>query len=185
MNVFFTCPTSDLVASYERFADFIRVIKKEGCKVRYDWIEEALIAMKSGVEGDSDVIYDKKIKAIQQASCLIAEGTHKSFTVGHQITIALNKSIPVLLLHKNSSSNKSYVSGIKSEWLTKKAYRSDDEAREIIKSFLETYKDKKRTFRFQLVLTQSENEFLDTRMKVENKSKTDIIRSYIQKNMKK
>lgn len=185
MNIFFTCSTSALLENYKRYNRFIKAIKEAGHKISDEWVDEAKYNISIGNLGDTDAFYQRKLEAIYNSDLLIAEGTIKSFTVGHQITIALTRSIPVLFFYQENkkTAKSSYVEGIKSIWLTKASYRNDNEAIQLMLDFIKTYSNKNKKYRFNLVLTQAENAFLESQMKKLNISKTEIIRSLIKKEM--
>jgi hypothetical protein len=161
-------------------------IKKLGHELTDDWLGKAYRNIQKGKFEDSNSLYERKIRAITDSSVIIAESSIKSFTVGHQITIGLNKAIPVLLLYKvGRKKQKSYIEGIKSSWLTKRSYETDEMAIKIIDEFLDTYSSKRKTYRFNLVINQEENRFLEKNMAKFDQSKTEVIRNLIEDAMKK
>ncbi|MFA6007389.1 MAG: hypothetical protein WC784_01945 [Candidatus Shapirobacteria bacterium] len=186
MKVFFTCSTSRLLENYDRYQMLCSHIKKLGHELTDDWLGKAYRNIQKGKFEDSNSLYERKIRAITDSSVIIAESSIKSFTVGHQITIGLNKAIPVLLLYKvGRKKQKSYIEGIKSSWLTKRSYETDEMAIKIIDEFLDTYSSKRKTYRFNLVINQEENRFLEKNMAKFDQSKTEVIRNLIEDAMKK
>lgn len=184
MRVFFTCSSEGLIKNFGGNKEITEHIKKFGHEITYDWIGKAYQEIKNGIIGDTERYYEEKIKGIKEADILIVEGSHKSFSVGHQISIALGKSKPILFLYSTANKlKKHYLEGIKSPWLVKKGYLDTNEAFSQIEDFLALYQKGKK-YRFNLVLTQEENKFLEKLMRVRQKTKTDIIRDLIQKSMK-
>lgn len=183
MNIYFTCSTSSLETEYKEYKKLIKHIENLGHTILYPWIDEAYKNLKKNKLGDLELYYQKKVEAISESDVVIAEGSLKSFTVGHQITIALNKAIPVLLLYKirPTDSQEPYAEGIKSKWIHKYSYKNDNEALEIIEKFLDTYCGKDKKYRFHLVITQQENKILEGIAEKTKKTKTQIIRDLIKK----
>ncbi len=185
MKVFFTCSTSKFLENYGHYQMICNHIKKLGHELTDDWLSQAYRNIQNKKTNDSNILYKKKIRAINNSSVIIAESSIKSFTVGHQITIGLNKAIPVLLLYKvGRKKQKSYIEGIQSNWLTKCSYDTDEKAIKIIDDFLDTYSSKPKTYRFNLVINQEENRFLEENMSKFDQSKTEVIRNLIENAMK-
>ncbi|MBN1618648.1 hypothetical protein JW887_04910 [Candidatus Dojkabacteria bacterium] len=185
MKVFFTCSTTKFEQRYPIYKKITSFIEKEGHILSDVWLDEALLNIRKNTFKDPDVLYKRKYEAIMNSDLVIAEGTYKSFTVGHQISIALSKSIPTLIIYhkRNGDKEKYYVAGINSPFLTKKRYTTISEAYKIIKSFFSIYSGRKKRHRFQLVLNQDENKFLDVLMQKEGLTKTDVIRNLIHSEM--
>lgn len=161
-------------------------MEKQGHLITDKWIESAYRNLKSSIVGNLDEYYQRKLKAIFEADVVIAESSLKSFSVGHQITTALAKAKPVLLL-KTLEQNKKvepYIEGVNSTWLIKKRYKDDTEALSHILEFLETFGNK-RTVRFNLVMSHEENSFLEDLKKQRNQNKTEIIKTLIREEMNK
>ena len=177
MKVFFTCPTSNLVQRHKKYRTWLNHIKVSEHSIENDWIDSAKKFLKRRIKGDTKEFYKAKIDAIDKADVIVAESSVKSYGVAHQVSVAISKSKPVLVLidKKYSVSN---IEAIKSEWLTQKFYKDDQQAIGHIDSFLETYKDSKKV-RFHLVMSHKENHHLEKLMKKTNKSKTEIIRELI------
>ena len=182
MKVFFTCSTSRFLENYDCYRTLCQHIKKLGHELTDDWLDEAYRNIQNKISGDSNNVYERKVRAINQSDVIIAEASIKSFTVGHQITLGLNKTIPTLLLFKckNKKQKMPYIEGIKSSWLTKKSYKTKEEAFQIIENYLHLYSSKRKTYSFNLVINQEENLCLEKRMLKLGKTKTEIIRNLIQ-----
>jgi nucleoside 2-deoxyribosyltransferase len=177
MKVFFTCPTSNLVKWHKKYRNWLDYIIKNGHSIENDWIDSAKNFLKSKIKGDTKEFYEAKIDAINSADVIIAESSVKSYGVAHQISVAISKSKPVLVL-MDKKYPVSSIEAIKSEWLTQEFYKNDQQAIKHIDNFLNTYKNSKKV-RFHLVMSHKENEHLEKLMEKTNKSKTEIIRGLI------
>ena len=187
MKIFYTCTTRSLMDDYMFHIQLIARLKEEGHKITYEWIEGAYENIKKGIVGDTEKFYEQKQNAIKNSEVVIVEGSYKSFSIGHQITVALQKAKPTLVLYRNNDeikNNESYVEGIKSDWLIERPYKNIDHAVESVKAFLKMYKNANK-YRFNLVLSQPENMFLEELMKDNHKTKTQLIKDLIRKEMDK
>lgn len=186
MRIFYTCTTEGLVKDYEFHRNLVSYIKKKGHKLIYEWIDDAYKNITKGVIGDTEKFYIHKQNGIKSADAVLVEGSYKSFSLGHQITIASQKAKPTLLLFrqnpKNSSKKSMHIEGIRSAWLVQQKYSTEKEAHDRIDKFLKMYQDGKK-YRFNLVLSQPENYFLEEKMNASGKTKTQIIKEIIKKEM--
>lgn len=179
MKVFFTAPTSNLIEKYPDYSQLIDHIEKLDHQIVGKWIDDAYQNLKSNIKGNTDLYYREKIEAINRSDIIIADGTEHSIGVSHQITLALQKSKPVLLLisAENKNDNK-YIEAIKSKWLRQRLYNNVDDAKVEISDFLNLYRTGKKS-RFNLVISGEENGFLESRMKTTGRTKTELIRNLI------
>jgi hypothetical protein len=126
-------------------------------------------------------IYRDCIKGIMQSDIIIVEDTVSNFSTGHQITMALQRKKPTLVLWQKSKErqfNDSFINGIQSDLLEVHEYEGD-EYKEIIKVFVNKYADVKERNRFHLVLNNIERNYIDWVHLNTKKSRTQIIRDAI------
>jgi len=179
-RIYFTCPTDTIKSNYPVYEKIINYIRFCGGVITYDWVKSAFKEIKTGVEKDSYIYNQHKMSGINSADLVIAEMSEKSIGVIHQITIALIKSKPVLLLLPEKNNKKDQINAIKSPWLTQKTYHDLDEIKLHINNFINLNSTKKR-HRINLVISSAENECLEITMKNTHETKTSIIRSLIRK----
>src|SRR5437868_1812193 len=100
MKVCFACSTSELSARKETYRQICALIKEMGHTLTRDWLEEAIqIVEKNAVSTlDREEVYTKVLGSILAADVMVIEGTVASFSVGHQVTLALSKNKPTLFL---------------------------------------------------------------------------------------
>lgn len=176
LDVYFTCPTDLIVENYQFYLSLIKLIKSQKVNITYDWVESAYKNLKNNIKEDGD-FNNLKNAGIDDADVVIAEMSSKSVGVIHQISIALQKSKPVLLLRPYSKTLKA-IEAIKSNWFIEKPYKDIKDAGSVIADFLNTYSNNKK-FRLHLVISAYENKYLSTEMKKQSISKTEIIRNLI------
>jgi len=185
MKVHFASSTSKLNHYKENYLAICRHVKELGHIITRDWLDEAIKYYEDGkLEIDRESVYKKSIQSILTSDVVIVEGTVSSFSVGHQITIALSKNKPVLFLVYKDASEKNYfknnfIDGIKSPLLTVAKY-SLHNLRDIIEDFLNQNKGG-NTIKFNLVFTKEIDNYLDWASFTYKTNKSEFIRRIIEK----
>lgn len=185
MKVFFAASTAELFTYYPVYKKICELVVSLGHTLTRDWLDGALKVQKKNLKVDFDKMYSDIIASILNADVGIVEGTIKGLTTGHQMTVALQKSKPLLYLHqpKGKDMFPFMVSEAYSELFVEKVYRSTREIPQIVEEFLNSQK-KGGKVRFNLVLNKSEIAYIEWASFVYKKSKTQIIREIIQRQMK-
>lgn len=177
-KVYFTCPTSMIVKKNHFYLELVKHIKVNSKMITYDWVKDALSNLKTNQKDILD--YNKlKLEGINEADLVIGEISEKSIGVIHQITLALQKAKPVLLLSPYFKNNNT-IKAIKSPWFIQKQYKTLNEAKSYITEFINIYSDHKK-IRINLVISSFENSFLISEMHKHKKSKTEVIRDLIRR----
>lgn len=127
--------------------------------------------------------YIDYVKQIKSCEALILEGTHPSTGGGHIVTIALQSHIPVLYLNQFKYSGPLLAD--QNRLLKLETYNPEDiaEIKKIILNFIKFLKNKRLTIRFNLMIDESMNNFIDYNSKELEISKADYIRTLIQEKM--
>ncbi len=187
MKAHFTCSTNEFEEHFELYKTIRKVILQIGIKITRDWIYEEISLRKKGIKRYSVDVYEKTIQAILDADVVIIEGSIPSFHIGHQITIALQKNKPVLLLTQKLEEGKwPFITTFHNEHnkrnlLHVKKYTKRS-LKTIIKRFLKEYK-KGPLVRFNLFLDNTVDSYLDWASFTYRKSKSEIIRDLIKRNI--
>lgn len=185
MKIYFTCST----AKFKKYRDNYYAIRKflvdNDHILTRDWMGKAERRMDSGEEVIKDIkdIYDSCINALYEADLVIIEDTVSNFSTGHQITVALQRQKPTLVLwlgEKHRHFQTMFIHGIESEYLEVAEYTMDN-YQEIITAFINKYEDAKVKNRFHLVLNNVERSYLDWAQFNKNTSRTQLIRKALQK----
>jgi hypothetical protein len=180
MKVFFAGSTTELEKSYPLYKKICDSIIGQGHELTRNWLDEGREIFNKKIAVDYEEMYDDIISSILYADVGVVEGSLKGLSTGHQITVALQKGKPVLFLRKKNSSSafSLMIRGIHSDLLTEVEYDNIDDLPFIIKDFLDKNKKGKK-IRFNLVLNQKEQQYIDWASHNYNKTKTDIIREII------
>ncbi len=152
-----------------------------------DWLSDAKDRIDQGKIDRSDIkeIYQECMKALNEADLVIIEDTVSNFSTGHQITVALQRQKPTLVLRsvpKNQHFKNSFIEGIESDSLEVHKY-DDSNLEDIIRTFIKKYENANQKNRFHLVLSEVERKYLDWAQFSKNKSRTKLIRDAIRKSM--
>jgi len=161
-----------------------------GHVITRDWLEEAIEIVENKAVGslDREDVYNKVLGSILASDVMIIEGTVTSFSVGHQVTLALSKNKPTLFLIQKSTGKKhskpkdSFLAGITSPLLTVVEY-DDSNLADILNDFLNN-NGGKPVVKFNIVLTKEIENYLNWASFTHKLNKSEFIRNLILKHMK-
>lgn len=192
MKIHFGCSTSELETYSKNYIDICNVIRNLGHTITRDWIDHAVKTLpdyrKGKLKIDRVNIYNKAVQSIYASDAVVIEGTVSSFSIGHQVTLALNKNKPTLVLIYSGSSQKknklqsSFIHGIKSPFLTVVKYSNIEDLQRIFSRFLN--ETMTASIKFNIVLSKAINIYLDWASFFYKKNKSEFIRDIIVKHMK-
>ncbi len=178
MKVFFSCSTNDILKHRENYETIVKTISEEGHELTRDWLKRSVdLAAKNEPELNRGNHYSSVMSAIIDADVVIFDSTVKSMSIGHQLTFALDKSKPALLLANISDKAMEdlFISGSKSSFLTMKNYANAKDLKALVKDFL-TKSSSKSKVRFQIVLDKEQNDYLEWAAFKYKKNKSDIVK---------
>lgn len=159
-----------------------------GHAINRDWVDKSIeLAEKKLPDIVTSSVYGEVMLAIVTADAVVVDATVRSMSVGHQLTFALQKMKPVLLLQHGEDKNKIkelFISGAKSPLLMMRNYRNKQEIKPLIKEFVKKYESKAKT-RFNLVLNKAQDSYIQWASFNYKKSKTEIIQEAINEKMEK
>lgn len=190
MKVCFACSTSEIGTHKDAYRRICALIKEMGHTLTRDWLEEAIRIVENKAVNtlDREEVYNKVLGSILAADVMIIEGTVTSFSVGHQVTLALSKNKPTLFLmkkslgKKNGKSKDSFLKGITSPLLTVAEY-DDSNLADILNDFLNN-NGGRPVVKFNIVLTKEIENYLNWASFTHKLNKSEFIRNLILKHMK-
>lgn len=187
MKVFFTC-SSQKISKHEKFYRHIRdEIISQGHQLTRDWIDYSINVAKRGTPDISSYsIYKDIAAAILTADVIIADATIKSMSLGHQITFAIQKEKPTLLLKyrgESDESEKLFIEGSDFPNLIVENYKDTNNINKILKRFFYRYESQSKK-RFNLVLTEILDNYISWASFHYKKTKTEIIHDAVDKTSK-
>lgn len=183
MTIFFTASTKDLLSHKDCYLEIRNTIKSLGHSLSRDWIDDSIDKAQKGVEDIPHVsLYQDVMSAILIADLIVVDVTERSMSIGHQVTFALDKKKPVLLLlnsKENSAVNDLFISGTQSPYLQIKCYSRKEDIKPIIQSFINKYESKSKS-RFNLVINKALDTYIEWAAFHYKISKTEVIHNAIQ-----
>lgn len=190
MKVCFACSTSELATRKDTYRKICSLIKEMGHSIARDWLEEAIEIVENKAVNtlDREEVYNKVLGSILAADVMIIEGTVTSFSVGHQVTLALSKNKPTLFLIQKSAGKKhgrskdSFLAGITSP-LLKVAEYDDSNLADTLNDFLNN-NGGKPIVKFNIVLTKEIENYLNWASFTHKLNKSEFIRNLILKHMR-
>jgi len=184
MKVYFTSPISALKTQMPYIRKIREILLDEGYYLTRDWLPEYIDPKKNKLEtllkdSTKRSVWYKEIKsAIMDADVCIFESTKQTMGLGHQVTLALEKNKPTLIIgdRKNGGIMENLlIAGSGSGYLTLKNYSDIGEMEKQITKFLEKNKNK-RVQRLNIALDSNLFSKINEQSKKINTTKTDIIR---------
>lgn len=181
MKVYFSCTTKDILEHKEEYQAIRQAILDSGHTLTRDWLEYSIECAEKGKEDvPSSEVYHEVISAILAADVVVFEGTVRSMSIGYQLTFALEKNKPVLLLAKlpKNSLGDLFITGAQSPLLTVERYTDIDNLTQLVKDYLNK-EDGRANVRFNLVMDKKQDNYLEWASYTYDKSKSDLIREAI------
>lgn len=187
MKIYFTASTAEFNKYKDLYFQIRDLLISESHILTRDWLSDAKDRIDQGKIDRSDIkeIYKECMKALNEADLVIIEDTVSNFSTGHQITVALQRQKPTLVLRsvpKNQHFKNSFIQGIESDSLEVHQY-DDSNLEDIIRTFIKKYENANQKNRFHLVLSEVERKYLDWAQFSKNRSRTKLIRDAIRKAM--
>jgi hypothetical protein len=180
MKVYFTCSTAELDTYREDYFFIRQCIIQQGHVLTRDWLpytNQKLLQGETDIGGMKE-LYKACVDALNAADLVIIEDTISNFSTGHQITLALQRKKPTLVLwqgRKHRKFKQMFIHGVESDLLEITEYSKDD-LQEAIEVFIAKYEKFSEKNRFHLVLSNLERSYLDWAQFVKGKSRTKVIR---------
>ncbi|HRN86905.1 MAG TPA: hypothetical protein PK863_06350 [Candidatus Dojkabacteria bacterium] len=183
MKIYFTASTVEFNRYKKTYFAIRDYLVQENHTLTRDWLKHTGEKINDGDLNVRDIkaIYKKCVLAINQAQLVIIEDTVSNFSTGHQITLALQKQKPTLVLwqgKKHRYFNQMFIHGIDSEHLEIAEYKPNN-IEKIITAFINKYQDYNNKTRFNLVLNQYERNYLDWVQFNRGTNRTKIIKTSI------
>jgi len=187
MKVYFGSSAQKIVENSGYYLATREAILASGNTITRDWILNAIDDAKNNVDtADRAHMYDDVMRSIQEADLVIFDCTVPAMSVGHQITFAIERYKPTLVLvHKNHKLSSSlFLAGSNSPYLTFRDYKTKDDCTNLVTQFLKE-KEPNSKVRFNLVLDRELDNYVEWTTFRRKITKTDAIKSMIKTSMLK
>lgn len=177
-----------VVKDIETLRQIVAIIHRQGHVVASDWIEPQyhVSISKNPQETPPEHVYKQSMDAIDRADLLIVEGSEKSFSCGMQISSALHRKKPTLLLveqtrEKNMSA---MAKGIKDPLFERKSYTSAS-LNQIVTEFIKENTISTKELRFNFVIDRQLYNHIRWKSFRARKTKAEIVRELLLRDMEK
>ena len=181
MRVYFGCSMQRAEEFKGVYLGIRKQIIESGHSLTRDWLPKSFEQhAKNKTAGNRSNYYDDVMDAIIRADLVIFDCTVPSMAIGHQITFALDKAKPTLMLvdKRVQRSDDMFIAGADTPYLMRVNYEDTADAVKAVEGFLvaESLSSK---IRFNLVLDKIQNDYLEWAAFKYKASKTDLIKGAI------
>ncbi len=186
MKIFFSCSTYGFKDYKENYFLIRDHLIDDGHVILHDWLLKLKEHPKDKLVHEiNNEEYKKIVKAVDEADLLIFEATVPSFSTGHLLTLAIQKKKPALFMWLDSSNwakRKGFIYSIESEYIDIIPYNLSC-YKNVIDSFIKKYSNYSNDQRFNLLIDKVERQYLDWKSNNTLKTRSNLIRSLIRKDM--
>lgn len=172
----------------ETLRQIIAIIHRLGHVVASDWIEPQyhVAVSKAAQETASEYVYKQNMDAIDRADLMIVEGSEKSFSCGMQISSALHRKKPTLLLIEQSREKNisAMAKGIKDPLFERKTYNTSS-LNGIVTEFIKENTVSTKDLRFNFVIDRQLYNHIRWKSFRARKTKAEIVRELLLRDMEK
>jgi hypothetical protein len=188
MVVHFIASRSHITEDMEYYRRIISCIEQGGHTLPHNWIEETYILAQQGKLKKDDQTWgdvdQDHATAISQADLVIVEATSRGFFEGYESSQAASQKKPLLILTRDTSALG--ISGLSTPTgFVKSVTYDNDDLEEIIEEFLAENIIETKDLRFNFVLDRPTHNYLRWMSSKTGKTKAEIIRNLLQKEMNK
>ncbi|MFC1653294.1 hypothetical protein ACFL1M_00410 [Patescibacteria group bacterium] len=126
MKVYFTASVSGSKKYLNHYKKIVETLEKLDCKVLEQTTKVNEDYVYNEISDDDKVGYYKQVlKWMNQADVVLVEASSNSLSLGHEITVALEKGKPVIVLHSTGKASH-FLVGVKSDKLIVEKYSLED-----------------------------------------------------------
>lgn len=182
MKAYFTASVSGKGTYEKSYTAIVESLKKNGYEV-YDHIlktDSSQINLQTDKERVS--YYKKMVEMISKCDLCVAEVSTSSLSVGHEITIAVEKGKPVIAFY-DKKITPNLIKGIASEKFQTIAYDKDT-LEETVKNALNKARSN-MDIRFNFFISPQINEYLDWISRVKRVPRAVYLRELVEKEIEK
>ncbi len=188
MIVHFIGSRSKVIEEIDYYREIIGHIKAGGHTLASEWVEDTYSLLKQGQLKKENETWDDidgaNATAISKADVIVVESTKKSFFAGYRVAQAAIQKKPLLILTRDKSPVA--VSGLRTPTGFVKSVRYDSTTLPVVvNDFLKENTIRANDLRFNFVLDRQTYNYLRWTSSETGKTKAQIIRALLQREMKK
>lgn len=126
MKVYFVGSITGKKQYLGNYRRIVEALKKQGVDVTENTLDPSEDYVKSLSDEGKVEYYKKVLNWINAADIIIAEGSYQSIGVGHEISLAIGKGKPVVVLHQKGTYAAHFLEGLQSDKLMVLQYDLDE-----------------------------------------------------------
>lgn len=183
MKIYFSAPLAGREELDKNYKAIVNVLKEWGHNVVADHVlKEDSAKLESVTDSYRFQYYKRMVKWISESDLIVAELSHPSGSIGHEVTIALEKDKPVIALYFKGRGPQILL-GIKSDKLQIVKYDLDNLKIQLEKALSKS--KGKMDIRFNFFVSPEINEYLDWISRVKRTPRAVYLRDLLEKDMAK
>lgn len=187
MKIYYSFPLQQLATYHKKYQSVIKLLKKDHTLTR-EWLDDAMDRMIANEPQMARAdMYTDIMEAIKNADVCIFDISVKSMSIGHQISYALERRKPTLIISDIRISDpvdSLMIAGSKSGYLYTKDYNSETRMLKYIQQFLKKKDILTPPLRYNLFLEKTLSDYVDWKAFYYSSTKTDVIAEAIYNSMK-
>ena len=181
MKVYFVASVSGKNKYEEYYSKIIEVLENLDVELVANHVLEAQSQALETVSRDEEKeFYSKLKKWINEADVVVAEVSHRSTSVGHEVSLALSKNKPVIILHLEGKTP-TVFKGIDSDHLQLVSYTPETIESEL--KYALDYAQENRDTRFNFFISPRHQNYLDWIAKTKKIPRSVFLRQLIDRHM--
>jgi nucleoside 2-deoxyribosyltransferase len=158
MKIYFVGSISGRQDLGEQYQAIVDTLSDQGHEVWENTLEPSKEYVYGLSKKEKKDFYKEVVNLIKKADVIVAEVSHPSLGVGHEVSLALDKNKPVILLYTDTMAAH-FLEGIESDRMIASQY-SLDELEEVLESGLRYAKNQQDT-RFNFFISPRHTAYLD------------------------
>ena len=183
MKIYFLGSISGKDKYLKNYKAIVDALESLGHKVNEGTINVSKEYVYEDISDDEKVKYYKQVLGwINSADVVVIEASHSSLSVGHELTLALEKNKPVVVLYSEGNAPH-FLEGVQSERLVIEKYDVDG-VKKLLKNALDYAADQQDT-RFNFFISPRISNYLDWVARTKRLPRAVYLRRLIQENMDK
>lgn len=185
MKVFFNASLAGRIKHLNEYKEITTTIRQLGQDIIADHVmrrDYKKVNKQTKKEHEQD--FQIARKGIYESDIMIVEGTFPSVGVGYLIGLALDLYKPVLILYLNTPHG--LLIGDPNRLLTVCRYslKNKNKLKQMIQAFVKKAENKVLKYRFNLMINNNQNKYLEETAMRERISKAELLRGLIDEKMK-
>lgn len=182
MKIYFVASIAGKIKFGENYKNIISLLEELGHKVTENTMKPTLNEVYSLTDDGKIEQYRNVLKWIQNSDMLVAEATHPSLGVGYEISLALEKGKPVVVLYAEGNAPH-FLEGYDNEKLVIVKYRME-ELRDTLGDSIK-FAAEQTDIRFNFFISPKISNFLDWMSREKRIPRSVYLRRLIENDMSK